>query len=469
MKTIHLIFSFLIVACSPAKVVSKVKDSGLSRSDVGLTISITRNVSKPEWTANFYFNKPIDAFFFVTPFEKRETTWSIKQSDHIEFVAGQNGQTVAAKDGAKFQEITFDFDSFYSDDLIPQFMSLSGSSLAISTTILTGYEYRESSSDYLELTTTFKLKPRRGEIVASDTGVSHEELRYDLAPRSFGTYLYFGDIEPITVNGTRYIVDPRVGSASRDLAIRTESEALALLTQNLGELPFKPMILLRQSPIQSADVDAGGSAYWGLFQAAFLGDGKSLNSQEKSRIQNVLIHETSHLWAGALYQSWFDPSFKTPLFKDIPESIYDQWIFEGGAEALAIEVRKSLKYETDSTYDAIKSKALVDCKSVIGTKRVIDRPKDEWMFMAPYKCGESLQFLIVDVIAKHSPDYSIYNLWKDLFTAARDKNIDNAVFFAAVKNAAPRLRNEDIDLIKSFLVSPADKIDDIVKKVRDIP
>ena len=164
------------IGCSPANPGSEPKDSGLTRSDVKLTISLTHNDSKPEWTASFHFDKPVEAYVFATPIPDRETKWTIKDSETVEFVPEQNGRLIAAKDGSKFQNVTFDFNSFESAEDVAPFMFFSEGSVAVFTTMFTGYEYRSAPEAMLDLTTVFKLTPRSNESAVTDVGMSSQTL-----------------------------------------------------------------------------------------------------------------------------------------------------------------------------------------------------------------------------------------------------------------------------------------------------
>ena len=239
----------------------------------------------------------------------------------------------------------------------------------------------------------------------------------------------------------------------------TAAKTFSLYTKQFGELPFVPSIFVIKNGELSPN-SASGNAMWGQFLVTIFGSGVNIQDFEREIITNAVTHEMSHFWNALLYQARWQDNDKKRLFSDISASIYDEWIWEGGAQALALEARLELGLITKQRYSEIRAKLPADCKDVIKTKRVIDTSAaDQTMTWAPYHCGELTQFLVVDLVRRTKPNYSIFDLWKSIFAASPDKQLDNDVFFAAVRKDIPGITDEKIDSIKRLLVTPADGLD----------
>jgi hypothetical protein len=274
-----------------------------------------------------------------------------------------------------------------------------------------------------------------------------------------GVYVYFGKIKPESRTPLSFTVDPGVSAEVKEMVMSTAAKTFSLYTKEFGKLPFVPSILVVKSSQMSPN-SASGGALWGQFLVTIFGNGVNIQDFEREIITNAVTHEMSHLWNGLLFQQRWQDSDKKRLFSDIPTSIYDYWIWEGGAQALALETRLDLGLVTKQRYSEIRAKLPADCKNVIKSKRVIDTSAaDPTMTWAPYHCGELTQFLVVELARRTKPDYSIFDLWKSIFAASPDKQLDNDVFFAAVRKDIPGITDEKIDSIKRLLVTPADGLD----------
>jgi hypothetical protein len=120
-----------------------------------------------------------------------------------------------------------------------------------------------------------------------------------------GFYAYFGNIQPQMIDSIPYIIDPAINNEVKQIAVSAESKAIAYFRSQLGDLPFKPSILMRQRSGGPQEASASGAAFWGSFLINVYGGKPDAKSAEI--VSNALIHETAHFWNALLYQSrWMD-------------------------------------------------------------------------------------------------------------------------------------------------------------------
>jgi hypothetical protein len=201
-------------------------------------------------------------------------------------------------------------------------------------------------------------------------------------------------------------------------------------------------------------------AGWGNFIVNVGGDGVEIDEFSRTVILNAVVHETAHFWAAVTYQMIWDPAQKSKLVEDIAESNYNTWIWEGGAQALSLITLKDTKLINDSAYESKRNHLLNDCIDVLKDKRVVDATKfSDEMEWAPYRCGEWFQHAVVDLIRKKKPKYTIYKLWKAIFKAAGSaKEIDNKVFFKALRAESPDITDEYEKKLRLFFVTPGTEL-----------
>jgi hypothetical protein len=466
MRVITICLALLTTSCGMRTgQSSRQNDLSLPYSDKNLKIRIERLAKDNEWRVSYKFDRPIQAFAFDNTFPARSKHWVLEDSTQVGWQSSGDTDLVIGKSNQPFDSFSMKFKTIEHDADNAPIIFFSDRSSAIYTRAVTGYEMARSGSswDIFQFSPDLTFIPGENEHVVVGGEISRTKLDFTDSRRSMGFYAYFGNIQPQMIDGIPYIIDPAINNEVKQIAVSAESKAIAYFRSQLGDLPFKPSILMRQRSGGPQEASASGAAFWGSFLINIYGGKPGAKSAEI--VSNAVIHETAHFWNALMYQSrWMDTD-KKRLFSDMPESSYDAWIWEGGAEALALEARLKIKLISTQRHAEIKNGLLKDCKNVLGTKRVIDAAADGSLVWVPYHCGEFLQLLIVDTIGKSRPDFNIISLWKEIFAASPDMQIDNDVFFAAVKKSDPGISNDQIEAMKLFLVSTADKLDGIVAKI----
>ena len=453
---------------------SYLRDDGTPLSTTDVTISVHHQTVSPQWRITYEFSEPTTGFVFIQSRAEmaRRKIWKIEGEPGVDIEWQGAQDVVVRKDGSSFTKFTASFDlsedflhASVGDDSIKQF---SDGSIALQTFLfLGGYQLKSLiSARMLKVLPTFKFYPRAGEAVTVGNQSNRSELDFKDSIRSMGVYAYFGSIEAAKILDLNFIIDPQVAPEIRDLVTDTAGKTFALYTEKFGRLPFEPSILVTKTSEHSEMNSASGAAMWGQFVLNIHGSGKNLVEIEREIITNAVTHEMSHFWNALVYQAKWITEQKSLLFKDIKESYYDSWIWEGGAQALAMEARLALNLTPAARYTIVRSHLLDQCKEAIKTKRVIDAPTDGSLTWAPYHCGELLEYLVVDLAKRTKPDYSIFTLWKSIFAASPDKQLDNDVFFKAVRNDIPDISDEKIIALKKLLVTPADGLDALVDQIR---
>ncbi len=446
---------------------SNLRDDSTPISTTKVKISVRHQATSPAWQVTYKFSEPTDGFVFISngiP-TKRLNFWKVEGENGDEVTFDSNGNDgVIGKNGHPFTEFTASFDlktEFLEAKDSDYSQRLSDGSVALQTFLfLSGYQLKNPQNwQFFKVVPTYKFTPAPAEFVTAGLKTSESEVEFSDSPRSMGVYVYFGKIKPESRTPLSFTVDPGVSAEVKEMVMSTAAKTFSLYTKQFGELPFVPSIFVIKNGELSPN-SASGNAMWGQFLVTIFGSGVNIQDFEREIITNAVTHEMSHFWNALLYQARWQDNDKKRLFSDISASIYDEWIWEGGAQALALEARLELGLITKQRYSEIRAKLPADCKDVIKTKRVIDTSAaDQTMTWAPYHCGELTQFLVVDLVRRTKPNYSIFDLWKSIFAASPDKQLDNDVFFAAVRKDIPGITDEKIDSIKRLLVTPADGLD----------
>jgi hypothetical protein len=204
-------------------------------------------------------------------------------------------------------------------------------------------------------------------------GKRHEALTLDDA----GTYVVYGPAEPIVTENFSAIFDPGLPAWLRSFLVHSTPEIIADYARVLGPAPgIKPTVMVSWQGPTPELISMGGSVLPGLVTMTFEGAGVL---EERPEIRNqarwFIAHESAHFWLG-----------QTVRYATARQA----WIFEGGADLLAIRTVAA----TDAGYDARAElqRALDDC--IAGTKgKSIEGAPERQESRTAYACGAVLSLI----------------------------------------------------------------------------
>ena len=242
-------------------------------------------------------------------------------------------------------------------------------------------------------------------------GKRHQALTLDDA----GTYVVYGPAEPIVTDSFSAIFDPGLPAWLRSFLVRSTPQILADYARVLGPPPgIKPTVMVSWQGPTPELVSMGGSVLPGLVTMTFEGAGVL---EERSEMRNqarwFIAHESAHFWLG-----------QTVRYATARQA----WIFEGGADLLAIRTVAA----TDAGYDvrAELQRALDDCISATKRKSIEGAP-ERGEARTAYACGA-----VLSMIAEATSGEDFARWLRPLIDASRaDGVLTRAEWLAALRKA----------------------------------
>ena len=464
---------FAATSCHPVGAKSShVLDDSTPLSSMKVDITLVHQAGHPEWRISYKFDQAIDGLIF-RPYTKayRADNWRQVEGPQIAWRTDANDangdvEVAATASDERFDQIAFTFDRLTTVGELMLFQPFSDGSVAIHWGNLTPYLLADAklpTPSMERFAPNFHIVPLPSEkLVAEGQVAAGTAVDFIGSPRSYGSYLYFGNL-PITIeNGLPVVADPEIPALTSAMVKDALKRSFALFTDKFGKLPFTPSVLLVHDHADGYN-SASGFAQWGQFVVHLRGQTEP-DPAERESILNAAVHETSHFWNAIAYQG----NDTVPLETTVAQSTYIGWLYEGGAQALANDAMRQLGIISPERYLDRRSGLLSECQKALGTKQVIDRPTlvTGTISWAPYACGELVQYLVTDLASAQNPGYDALQLWRDLLDASPKQQYDNSTFIGVVQSAVPGISADKIDALRQFITTSGPEISTLVDRLK---
>ncbi len=216
-----------------------------------------------------------------------------------------------------------------------------------------------------------------------------------------GTYVYFGNIEPLESEHLVAIIDPGMPAWIREETASTLPALFRYYTAEVDvELSRKPLLLLSFGGFERPGRSSGGGVLHGLVELSIEGQGFREPSPEgRQQWQTTLAHEVFHLWNGQRF------------FIDLGP--HEEWLSEGSAEYFARRALLALGAVDEQGFQRAVVEAANACLAQISGRPLLEPPL---RFGSFYPCGMTLMAW-ADGAARHA-DADIGDVFAAVFAAA---------------------------------------------------
>ena len=415
------------VAASSTGAASAAPPAAVAEVAPSASVEIAR--SGTTWTADFHFHEAAPAWVFArSPVARvsrkswRTDTWTI-ETPGVRLERHGHYDVLVADDGGSVPErVRIGFTPF-SEDILTGYdsaLEFTDGSVALFDQQFKAFpvaSVAEAEALPIDLDDIRAAGPPTRTTFRDVGGrVLHEGKRYEaLALDDAGTYVVYGPAEPIVTDGLSAIFDPGLPAWLRTFLVETTPEILADHARALGPAPgTKPTVMVSWKGPKPGMVSMGGSVLPGLVTMTFEGAGVLEPRPEmRNQARWFIAHESAHFWLGQTVRY---------------ESSRQAWIFEGGADLLAIRTVAA----TDPGYDARAElqRALGDCLSLTRGKSIESAP-ERGEARTAYACGA-----ILSLIAEATSGGAFAAWLRPLIDASRaDQILSRAEWMAALREA----------------------------------
>jgi len=451
MRSINLLFAlFFVMSCSSIPVKTKLL------SDVNVDV---RHLGKDDWLITYKFPEPVRGVAFNRQLNQfRHENWTV-ETPGIRLQVSEGQERIFSTDHAPFDTVQIRLKSYFvttPKDYEFFVRYTDGSAL-----MYTGHynilslqgdnpETAKAIDDHEPLH-HFTFTPAKGEnIVVLGKVTRNSSLTWDDSEKQ-GTYVYFGNIDPIETDYITAVVDPGLPQWLLKKTKLFLPKLFKFYSEKTGyHLTFKPAVYFNYVPGEKDRQNNKGGTLPGLIQLALEGqDWKKEEHDQLAHLFKFLAHESAHLWNGQ-------------LFSDFGGHV---WMHEGGADAFAYKTLLTLGIIDKKEYVDDLNGALTQCSSEL-FETPLNKAKEKKLFGLYYSCGTMIN-LLAEAASLRSSKVDLYGFWKRLFDKANLRNpkkYDAEMYFETLLE----LGKDDIlvskikELIETQLTDPSAFLKDVL-------
>ena len=360
-----------------------------------LKVTVEHLSYKDAWKVTFQTSQPVPNLIFDRQANRfKVNTWKPLTSGIV--VKEINGkEQLVSLNSKPFQEASFEFASYY--EMTPKdyefFQSFSDSSVVMYTGHLHACPETEDCHEPVE----FLFIPRSHEEGIVEGKVFRSSIMWRDKTRR-GTYVYFGNLNPIETTSLTAIVDPALPKWLKDRFNSLLPNLFDYYAKKTGyALSFKPFVFLSYSS-EGGGKNSSGGTLPGLIQLSLLGKSWAEEDEESFiDLTRFLAHETAHLWNGQLFQ------YKSG----------DIWMHEGGADAFSYLALYDLKYISKQRLLDFQTEAFNACLSMLKNRPLMEVNEDPNR-RAHYRCGAIFSLLTHAALVRKTGN-DLFYFWNQLF------------------------------------------------------
>jgi hypothetical protein len=341
-----------------------------------------------------------------------------------------------------FQEVSFEFDSYY--ETTPKdyefFQAFSDKSVVMYTGHLNACPDDNECNRPIE----FHFIPRSNERGIISGKIFHTAFDWK-DEKSEGTYIYWGNINPVETKYLTAVIDPNLPTWLLEKFNLLLPSLFKYYAERTGEpLTWKPFVFLNYLAKGEGN-NSGGGTLPGLIQLSL--EGKGWNKPDTDSfidLAKFFAHEAAHIWNGQLF----------------PYATSDIWMHEGGADAFAYFALLDLKFINPKKFLDYQTEAFNSCLSRLKNRPLWD-VKEDPNFRAHYHCGAMLALLTHAGVSKMNKKYNLFYFWNQIFeeVKASKKPYTEELYFSILDRI---LKNKELSgTIKKLLKGPLTNAKDI--------
>lgn len=235
-----------------------------------------------------------------------------------------------------------------------------------------------------------------------------EEAYWDLLGE--GTYIYFGNIQPVENDNMIAIVDPALPNWAWNKTQQYFPKLFDYYKIKTGqELNFKPVVFFNYDQVTGDYSNYSGGTLDGLVQLTINGRHWNTESKEKfNTLFHFLAHEAAHFWNGQMFS-----------FEDSKHS----WMHEGGADTFANFAMMDFGL---INYEQMVLKFESAANKCVLNKH--DEPLEQSARLGRYHnyydCGSAMGLASHAAVKAVDSSATVFDVWKEIFAA----NIDDKTY-----------------------------------------
>jgi len=405
MRFISVLYIFVLSISCSTSIVSK--DSQKKRANVGITVKRTKRNS---WLVHYKLPTPVKGVVFhrqTNQFRKNE--WKIL-TPGLAFATIEKNESIYSPKGESFTEITVEFPSYYKHT--PKdyefFQPYSDGGILFYTGHLYLHPLQKVTlkSDN-KFGFTFDEKKRwtpNLELYSFDSGnvVIQGKVnsgKVDWVDKSIrGTYVYFGNINPVTTKTMVAVLDSGTPKWITD-TMRDFLPKLFLLywKKTKQKLSFRPVVYFNYKATTMSGTSNSGGTLPGLVQLTV--EGTDWAKKDQGNLEHIvwfLAHEAAHFWNGQMFNNIDDDA---------------AWLHEGGADAFAYRSLYELGIIDKKSLWEKHNNALNVCILGLGENALNNSSKNR-KFKNYYHCGSIIMFFVESALSKQAKD--LFYFWEML-------------------------------------------------------
>lgn len=430
--------------------------SGTLAAHSQVSVQIER-VETSKWIAHYKFEAPVsEAIFLRNSNHFRHKTWK-SLTPGIQVQLEDSGELISSTNSKTFTEVQFEVKSHY-DSLVKDYefsLPFTDSSEAMFTGHFNVYYELNGEIQYPQVDFSF-LSPQENIIIL---GKKSFETSQWSDKSNGGTYVYFGNIEPIETKELLSVVDPGMpGWLKEQLFDFMPKLFLEYKKQTGTKLNQRPLVLFNYNPKRDG-IGSGGGVLPGVVQLRVEGRDWQIESEDlKESAIFLLAHESAHLWNSQL----FSPASN--------ETSY--WLHEGGANVFAFRAMNKLgvidRKRLYENYSSQLNKCIKQADNL-----PLNKAFEQGLFKAYYNCGSTIGLMTEKALEIEGAG-SIFDFWTALFKTGSSHDgytqqnyldlIEAKTGNLRLKNSIERFVDKGVPSAKSFFIQELRSLGFLVKE-----
>ncbi len=347
-----------------------------------------------EWLVSYQLPQAVNQVFFYREGSLPRGGWGLSDADLTLTADVDKQHRITGKQGKTFDRFSVRFASDYRTtpkDYELNFAFTDGGELLYTGHLLLALNEEDKISH------DFTFKPEQGHQVIIHGQVDHEPHQWTDSELK-GTYVYFGQAEPVESEHMLAVMDPGLPEWINSRMVQALPKLFAFYTQQTGmALNFKPVVFFSFTPGEQSGTQYSGGTLPGLIQLNVKGNDWQQNTPNNLiGVSHFLAHEAAHLWNSQLIVSDDDRDAS--------------WIHEGGADAFAVRALAHLGVLTDKEVLLEHEKYLNQCIDALKTHPVTAFEQHR-NFSVYYHCGATIAWLTELALQRKKAADDLFDFW----------------------------------------------------------
>ncbi|MBU3005447.1 hypothetical protein [Paraglaciecola arctica] len=398
-----------------------------SDKDLQLQVHVHYQQDSDSWEANYELPIAVDhiAFSRLGNFDRS----MLYKIDESRFKWDKKGdiQLIRSIDGKKFTSVNIHFSSYY--DFIPKDYTHNikysdGSVLLYTNYLALGANVIEDKS-ISPIGVSFKgtkfhfYGPNQNIVFLGKSAKNRAFWNLE----GEGTYIYFGNIQPIENDNMIAVVDPALPKWAWNQTQQYFPKLFDYYQSKTGHsLSFKPVVFFNYDQVDGDYSNYSGGTLDGLVQLTISGKRWNLENQDKfNSLFHFLAHEAAHFWNGQMF------------------SIEDQnhaWMHEGGADTFANFAMMEFGLINDEQMLLKFEDAANNCFLKKGNES-LQQSAQFRRYRNYYDCGAAMGLATHVAVKAKDSSKTVFDVWKHVFDAnSKDRTYNQEDYFDALNRLA---------------------------------